>query len=274
MACQATAGGPPGAYRRGVPEALTQIRSRHGARQRAVTPDGPGTSQAGRTRWRITVSAGTLAGAGTDRDRVLGAALGRAADPCPLESPRGGPQRFRCDPGPRSFAVDRFREHGDLPGHRGATGVGAGPEQFPGTAAPACPGDPSPGAAAGGRRGRAAAGVRADRVPRPVPGLLVRPDHPVHPPGRGDGRDLRGHALPHHHRRGGAPIRGSGLRGSSGDAGRETDDRVPPGHRADGRPLPGRGRGAVLGPGASSRKAHRRTLPASRPPSTSPSSSA
>ena len=158
-------------------------------------------------------------------------------------------QRVRCDPGARSFAVDRDRDHGDLPGHRGAAGVGAGPEQLPGPAAAPCPGDPAAGAPAGGRRGRAAAGVRPDRVHRPLPGLLVRADDPVHPAGRGHGRDLRGHAVPDHHRRGGAAVRRSGLRGGGGHAGREADDRVPPGHRAHGRPVPGGGRGIVLGTG-------------------------
>src|SRR4029077_10890683 len=56
-------------------------------------------------------------------------------------------------------------------------------------------------------------------------------------------------AVPDHHRRGGAPVRGSGIRGGGGHPGRETDDRFPAGHRPAGCPLPGGGRGPVLGPG-------------------------
>ena len=72
---------------------------------------------------------------------------------------------------------------------------------------------------------------------------------PFTPDCRGAGRDLRGHAVPDHHRRGSAALGRSGLRGSGGHPGREADDGIPARHRPHDRPLPGRGRGAVLGAG-------------------------
>ena len=116
---------------------------------------------------------------------------------------------------------------------------------FPGPASAARPGHPAARAPARGRRGRAAAGVRPDRVRRPLPGLVVRADDPVHAAGRGHGRDLRRHAVPDHHRRGSTAVRRPGLRGGSGHAGRETDDGVPPDHRCRWSLRPW-GAGAVL----------------------------
>ena len=75
------------------------------------------------------------------------------------------------------------------------------------------------------------------------------PDDPVHPDSGGHGRDLRRHAVPDHHRRGGAAVGRPGLRGGGGHAGRGADDRLPARHGAHDRPLPGGGRGAVLGAG-------------------------
>ena len=65
------------------------------------------------------------------------------------------------------------------------------------------PGDAADGAAAGRRRRRAAPRLRPQRHRRPVAGPLVRHHLAVHD-GRGamHGRDVRGHAVPRHHRRG------------------------------------------------------------------------
>ena len=169
----------------------------------------------------------------------------------------------RCR-GPAAVAVDARPCDRRLAGPRGAAGVGAGPGQVPRAAAAAGAGHAAAGAAAGGRRGGAAAGVRPRRLRRAVPGPLVRADHPVLAAGGGDGRDLRGDAVPGRHGRGRAALRHQGFEEAAATLG-ATGDHVPPGHAAADRagrcgPAP-----CCAGPGRWASSARRSRSPAASP---------
>ena len=104
------------------------------------------------------------------------------------------------------------------------------------------------GAAAGGRRHRAAAGLRPSRVHRPAAGPGVRDLATVHP-GRGHrGRVVRGHAVLRDHGGVRAALDEPAAGGRRPQPGSATPDRLPPGDAAAHLAL-ARGRhGADLGP--------------------------
>jgi len=88
---------------------------------------------------------------------------------------------------------------------------------------------PSPGAAASGRRRRVVARARSPRPGRSIPGLMVRHHPAVHDRGCDRRGDVRGNALPHHHRRGSVPVGRPWSGGSSAHARSIATDGVPPG---------------------------------------------
>ena len=171
------------------------------------------------------------------RGRVLRAPARRAAAARAVGRPLGRPQRpggARRDP-----AVGRVLAVVD----RASSCVFGVPlayvlarARFPGRVARARARRAADGAAAGGRRRRAALRVPAQRRPRRRLDLR-RVRLPVHvlQVGRGAGRDVRGDAVPRHHRRGRAPLDGPPLRGRGRQPRRRPLDGVPARHAADDR---------------------------------------
>ena len=88
------------------------------------------------------------------------------------------------------------------------------------------------GAAAGRGRRRAVLRARSPRSRRSVPRPVVRHHVAVHHGGRDRRPDLRGHAVPRDHGRGGVPPGRHSLRGRRPDPGRLAVVRVPPGDAA------------------------------------------
>ena len=158
---RAVLGGPAGPHRRGIQAALTCHPEPPRGRSARRRTDGPErarrAARGGASRSVPAPAVPALIAVAFLVLPLVGLLI--RAPWRDLGAAPAGPMR----PGARSLAVDRRSEHGDLAGHRRAAGLGAGPERLPGAAAPAGAGHPAAGAAAGGRRGRAAAGLRAER---------------------------------------------------------------------------------------------------------------
>ena len=175
-----------------------------------------------------------------------------------------GPRSSRKRPSSRRCGSRcvRVGGHGDLA--RGRRSAGLGPRARPVPRSVPAPGarDASAGAAPGGRRRRAAAGVRADGGGGALPRPLVRVHPPLHDPGGGRRRGVRGHAVPHRDRRRGVPEPGPRVRGGRHDPRGVPVRDVPAGHPAAGRPLAGWPGRCSAGPARWASSARRSPSPA------------
>ena len=228
----------------------------------------PPTETCLQTRGHPDARASGRPGLGADRRHrhggVPGGSPDRVAHQGLVVDPVVGPDHPGGRRRPEAVAHLLVVGHRPVAGVRRPPGLGAGPHPVPGTEPGAGADHPAHGAPAGRRRGGPPPRLRPRRDPRPAPLRLVR--RPVHLQHRrrGAGRDVRGHALPHHHRGGRPALHGRAVRGSGRQPGGRPVDDLPAGHAADDRPLPGRRDRARPGPGPSG---------SSVPPSPSPATS-